>query len=203
MPEDMGLFEAIYTTRAIRKFRSDPIPSALLRRVLDAATQGPSGRNNQPWRFIVVRDPEQKRKVARIYEDGFFENRGRAAAENADKDPSAYLALHMDEAPVIVVVCTTVIRRSGLGAVTPFASSYPSVQNLLLAARALGLGGTITTNHMLRYEELMAALGVPEDRQIIALVPLGFPAESHGPKTRMSVEEIAFADTWDEPIVFD
>lgn len=203
MPDDMGLFEAIHTTRAIRRFTDAPVPPALLRRVLEAAAQGPSGMNSQPWRFIVVQSPEKRRAVGRLYEEGFFANRGEAARATADTNASAYLGLHMGDAPVIIVVTTYVGRRAGVGVVSSLASIYPGVQNLLLAARALGLGGTITTNHMLRHDELMAELGIPDDRQIVALVPLGFPAEPHGAKTRKPVEEVAFADTWGEPLLFD
>lgn len=203
MPDDMGLFEAIYTTRAIRRFTNDPVPPSLLRRVLEAAAQGPSGMNNQPWRFVVVQSQEKRSAVGRLYEEGFFANRGDAARATAEANSSAYLGLHMGDAPVIIVATTYIGTRPGVGAISGFASTYPGLQNLLLAARALGLGGTITTNHMLRHDEMKAELGIPEDRQIIALVPLGFPAEPHGPKSRKPIEEVAFADSWGEPLVFD
>jgi nitroreductase len=201
MPDDMGLFEAIYTTRAIRRFTDAPVPPSLLRKVLEAAAQGPSGMNRQPWRFIIIQSAEKRRAVGKLYEEGFFANRGDAERATADTNPSAYLALHMGDAPVIVVVTTYLGKRPGVGTVGAFASTYPGIQNLLLAARAVGLGGTITTNHMLRHDEMKAELGIPDERQIIALVPLGFPAESHGPKSRMPIEEVAFTDSWGEPLV--
>ena len=202
MSENFGLFEAIYTTRAIRRFKNKPVPLSLLHKVLDAANQGPSGVNNQPWRFVILRSTEQKKAVAQLYEDGFFENRGDEARLTENTNPSVHLALHMAEAPVIIVATTYISNRHEVAKLSAFASSYPSIQNLLLAARALGLGGTITTNHVLRHEEIKAQLALPEDRQIIALVPLGFPDQRHGPKTRNPVEEVCFSESWGQKFDF-
>lgn len=203
MHEDFGLFEAIYTTRAIRRFKDKPVPLNLLRKVLDAANQGPSGVNNQPWRFVILRNEQQKKIVAGLYEDGFFQNRGQDARLTEDTNPSVHLALHMAEAPVIIVATTYISNRHGVAKLSAFASSYPGIQNLLLAARALGLGGTITTNHILRHDEIKAVLELPEDRQIVALIPLGFPDQPHGPKTRNPVEQVCFSEIWGQKFEFE
>ena len=170
---------------------------------MEAATQGPSGVNNQPWRFIILRSHEKKSAIAQLYEEGFFQNRGDDARLTVDKNPSVYLALHMADAPIIIVATTYLSKRPGVGELSAFASTYPGIQNLLLAARALGLGGTITTNHMLRHEEMKKTLELPDDRQIVALIPLGYPDQPHGPKTRNPVEDVSFSEKWGQKFEFE
>ena len=207
MPDDFGLFEAIYTTRAIRKFKSDPVLPEVLHKVLEAATQGPSGINRQPWRFVAVLDQDLRRKVAAAHAEGYFSNARVAAREPDESNISDYLALHMDEAPVIILVCGPIMRGNrgptwgasptvGLGL---HAAIFPAVQNLLLAARGLGLGGVLTLNHRPREAALKEAFGIPDDVAVLAVIPLGYPAQKHGPKTRMPVEEVAFIDRWGNP----
>ena len=204
MPESMDLLEAIYTTRTIRKFTNDPVPPQLVRRVLEAATQAPSGINRQPWRFIVVEDPEVKRQVGDLYRDGYVANRKPEPGEE-ERNPSVHLAMHMAEAPVLIVACG-IMPPSDRSRIDPLVMTPPGVyaatQNLLLAARAFGLGGTVTTNHRWRESELRELLGVPEPHEVLGIIPLGYPAEKHGPKTRQPVEEVTSRDDWETPITF-
>ena len=204
MPESMGLLEAIYTTRAIRKFTNEPVPPELLRKVLEAATQAPSGINRQPWRFIILENSKTRRKVADLYRAGYMENRKPDLAE-AERNPSVYLAMHLVEAPVLIVVCG-LMPPGNRSRIDPLLMTPPGVyaatQNLLLAARAFGLGGTMTTNHRWRESDLRELLGVPEPHEILGIIPLGYPAEKHGPKTRQLVERVTFRDYWDIPITF-
>ena len=205
MTETTGLFEGMATTRSIRRFRPDPIPDDLLRSVLEAATWAPSGSNMQNWRLLVIRDPEKRRKIGELYGDAFqaFYPPERLAEET---DPSRrrmmagalHLAQHMGtEPPVLVLFC-----RDTPGA-NPFsrewirgASIYPAVENLLLAARASGLGGCLTTVHV-RYEpEVKALLGIPDGFDTYALVPLGYPRDKFGPVRRRPVEEVTYLDAW-------
>ena len=208
MPERVDFFDVVYTTRAIRKFRPDPVPPGLVRQVLEAATQAPSGANQQPWAFVVVHDPRLKRKLGEYYRDGFAAYRGvsiQQLEEEAEGSPNSYLAVHFCEAPVIVLVCSKHSVAAGDttgGAISTPASVFPAVQNLLLAARAVGLGGVLTTNHRFHHDEVKKFLGIPDDVTVFTMVPLGFPAQRHGRKSRQPVEEVTYQDRWGNPARF-
>ena len=159
MPNNFSLHNAIYTTRSIRKFKPDPIPHDTIRLILEAGTQGPSGKNIQPWRFIVVQGPKQKKQLARLYSEAFFENRP-SEIDDPDTNASAYLARNLDKAPAIIVVCAPVTQPTGIGQIGPFASTFPAIQNMLLTARAHGMGGTITINHVFRHEDVVERTAV-------------------------------------------
>jgi nitroreductase len=198
----MELFKALHTQRAIRRFKSDPVPDELVRRVLDAAIRAPSGGNSQPWVFLVLKDADLKSRVGAFYKQG-WDHAGLSRLAT-DPDPSrarvyssaSYLAERMGEASVLILVC---VRGSG-GRVstTSGASIYPAVQNLMLAAMGLGLGTVLTTVHRHREAEIKALLGIPQDVDTVALVPMGYPAEGvrFGPTRRRPLEEVAFRDTW-------
>ena len=212
MSEEIGLLAGMSTTRSIRRFKPDPIPDDLLRSVLEAATWAPSGSNTQNWRLFVVRDPEKRRQIGEIYRKGFFQfyPAERLASET---DPSrqrmmtgaVYLAETLGtEPPVLVLFCQ---NRPDPGSGSPSSrnpwtrgsSIYLAVQNLLLAARASGLGGCLTTVHLLFEAESKAVLGIPEDVDTFALVPLGYPRDRFGPLRRKPVEDVTYLDTWDAP----
>lgn len=206
MTENIGLLEGMATTRSIRRFRPDPIPDDLLRSVLKAATWAPSGSNLQNWRILVVREAEKRRQIGELYRAAFYEfyPRERLASET---DPvqrrmmagAVHLADHMDtEPPVLVVFCrdTPTIGPSGYRVWARGASVYPAVQNLLLAARASGLGGCLTNLH-LRYEaEVKDVLRIPDGFDTYALVPLGYPRDKFGPLRRRPVEEVTYLNAW-------
>lgn len=204
MIEAMSLHEAIFTTRAIRRFSQEPIPAGILRQVLEAATQAPSGRNSQPWHFVVVQESEQKEILGTLYKEAFFENRPSEINE-PDSNSSVYLARNLGKAAAIIAVCAPNSNPSGLGAIRTFASIFPAIQNMLLTARSLGLGGNITINHILRHEEIKESLKIPADKQIIALIPMGYPGapEKHGPKRRKSVIEVSWSENWGAPLAFE
>jgi nitroreductase len=200
-------FDVIYSTRAIRRFKPDPVPQDLMRRVIEAATQAPSGGNTQPWRFLVVRDPAIKAKLGDAYLRGFSDYSGKSADQlraETTESPNADLAVHFGEAPVVVVVCAEFRPSPGdsTGMVGQPSSLYPAVQNMLLTARALGLGGVLTTNHRFYEKDIKAALGIPDNVVIFTMVPMGYPRGRHGPKTRQPVEEVSFSDRWDGAPVF-
>ena len=186
---ELSLFEAIHTQRAIRHFKPDPVDDALIERMIDAATKAPSARNVQPWRFIVVRDGETKARLGAIF-DELGQNRPGGAP---DRMPWA-------EVPVLIVVCSEGSFGEGVAAATAMdASIYPAVQNLLLAARALGLGTVLTTRWKQREAELRPLLGVPESVSIHAIVPTGWPATRFGRTTRRSVAEVTFGERYGTP----
>ena len=214
MASEMGLFEAMYTMRAIRKFKPDPVPDDVLRQVLEAAGQAPSGGNRQPWRFIVIRSKEGKKQMSEIALQA-QQRAEEARRTGADRRPvpvpgtgggGGSFAEMLADVPVIVIVCAQRPASEGPWTVGPFGQTYPAVQNLLLAARALGLGGTITTGYRWMESEVKEWLGLPEGIDSTCLVPLGYPlgtdGERHGKKTRKHIEELVYEEHWGQPISF-
>jgi nitroreductase len=200
MPEEIGLFEAMYSQRAIREFKPDPVPDELVRRLIEAATKAPSGSNRQDWRFLVIRDSETKRKIGEYYNQARSSRYGAGApASNIParrRAASDYMAEHLHDVPVLILAC--IQHNGGPTNMSRGGSIYPAVQNILLAARGLGLGSVITSLHK-RYEnEIKELLGIPEDVETAALLPIGFPAEGarYGPTRRAPVEEVTFYDRW-------
>lgn len=215
---EIGLYEAMRTTRAVRRLRPDPIPDDVLRRVLEAASWGPTGGNVQPWRVIAVRDAAKKRALQALYLplwDAYAKgHRGRLAGlptevlarQERMLQAADHLARHLHEAPVILVFCfepgAMAITDAGLGrpSVVGGASVYPSVQNALLACRAEGLGCTLTTLLCAKEPEVKALLGIPDGFGTCAAVPIGWPASrGHGPIRRRGIDRLAFLDTWGAP----
>jgi nitroreductase len=203
MADEIGLFEAIQTQRALRYIRPDPLPDALIRKVLEAGIRAPSGGNQQRWRFIVIKDPATKRWIQERYRatDRPAHAPPRDPGETrtmARNDAAAeHLAEHLHEVPVLILCC---IQHDGSpGDIQRGASIYPAVQNMLLAARGLGLASVLTTRPRRGFErEIKARLGIPDNVDTAALLPLGYPAEGHryGPTNRRPVEEVTFAETW-------
>ena len=208
MTESADLFEIIQTTRAMRRLRPDPVPDALIAKVLQAGVCAANGGNTQRWRFLVVKDPQIKRAVQVWYKRAFDEvigpryvnsppppgvSRERYLRQHAAVE---YLTDHFHEAPVWIVACL-----QGNAAPTRWdgASVYPAVQNMLLAARALGLGATLTTRHLLYEKETEAALGLPPDVHSYAILPIGHPMGRFGPVRRAPLFEVVFAERWGEP----
>src|SRR5215471_19316812 len=173
MPDETranDLFEIIRTTRSMRRLKTDPVPNELIRKILEAGTCAPSGGNMQRWRFLVIRDPQVKQTVGALYRRAWDETvapRYRSgepppgtSRERFDRMLAAaeHLAHHIHEAPVWIVPCL----QGDAPTRTAGSSIYPAVQNMLLAARALGLGATLTTLYLLTFEkEAEAALGLP------------------------------------------
>jgi nitroreductase len=224
---ELDVFEAMHTARAMRRFKSDPVPEALITRILDAAIRAPSAGNAQHWAFVVVRDAEQRRRLGAIYRkasdiaSAMYAARGRPPHLSETQfrrlmTSGAFLWDHMAEAPVILVPCQTQPRLPSPDALPAdirarFAdeqryverirgsSIYPAVQNVILACRALGLGTTITTNHIRCEDEVKVVLEVPDDVATFALMPIGYPLDPFGPVTRRPVAEVTHADRWAEP----
>ncbi|PKB79698.1 MAG: hypothetical protein BZY88_12015 [SAR202 cluster bacterium Io17-Chloro-G9] len=198
MAEGIDLFEAIDTQRAIRYFRPDPVPDELITRLLQAAIKGPSGGIRQGWGFIVIRDQEIRRKIGDLYRTGSnFEIRpDMTAQERRVYTAAQHLEDHMDDVPVLILACIQGDPSSPVSG----ASIFPAVQNILLAARGLGLGSALTTRQTRFEAEIKSMLGIPENVVTAALLPVGFPAEGsrYGPTRRRPLEEVAFSDRWGE-----
>ena len=204
-----SLLEGIATTRAIRRYTQDPIPEDDLATILWHATRAPSGSNRQPFRFLVLRDGptavEAKAVLgrsfremwqAKVAHDRYDEGTGADASS-----PKARMARtmqhfvdHFEETPVVVLPCLVRYRDPNP---TEGASIYPACQNLLLAARALGYGGVMTTWHQLVEDELRELAGIPEGVGIAATIPLGKPVGHHGPVRRRPLGELVYDDRWD------
>jgi nitroreductase len=212
---EIGLYEAMRTTRAVRRLRPDPVPDDVLRRVIEAATWAPSGGNRQGWRIVAVRDAEKKRRLRDFYR-GPWERYARGQRHQLERLPAEarakgeralraadYLAEHLDTAPVILVFCFNpellAITDLSLGrpSVVGGGSLYPAVQNLLLACRAEGLGCVLTTLLCLSEAEIRPLLEIPEPWATYAFVPIGYPiGTGHGPVARKPPEEMAYLDRW-------
>lgn len=216
MEETPDFFTVVDTQRAIRRFTAQPVPDAVIHRILLAATRAPSARGAEPWGFVVVRDADLRGKIGELYATAWKAADEWTTATDADRDLREQphyermmravreLAGHLAEAPVLIACCLD-HRRLGpiaagggtlLSPVAAYASIFPAVQNLLLAARALGVGSTLTTLHRTFEEPLKALLDVPAEVEIAALVPLGYPAGRFAPTRRAPVEEIAFRERW-------
>jgi nitroreductase len=175
--------------RAIRTFTDADVPEALVAQVLTAAIHGPSGSNTQPWHFIVIRDPAVKQAISEVYEEA------RAAAYGAIPPPAGGARQPLSAAPVLIVACVNT-PASGRAGFQTGASIYPSVQNLMLAARALGLGTVLTTLHRRRKARIHEILGIPDHIESAAIIPLGWPDREYGPNRRPALERFVMRDRW-------
>jgi nitroreductase len=215
LPPDQAdlVLGAIATTRAVRRYRPEPIPTEDLSRILFAATRAPSGSNRQPTRFVVLRDSGTARAAkgligdaarriwaAKRVEDGY--DRGTGADPSSPKARTAATMQHFverfEDIPVVVLV--TALRHRPGPDETIGASIYPACQNLLLAARALGYGGVMMTWHRAVESELRELLRIPEDVFLAATITLGRPQGGHGPVRRMPLETVVYEDGWERAV---
>jgi nitroreductase len=191
----MPLGEAIFSLRAIRRLKPDPIPDAAIRDILEAAIRAPNGGNVQPWHFLVVKDTALRQRFSPLYHEAWWAKRHDAGIRGPEDLPRHYypamrLAEEIGQAPVLILVCATA-KGSG-----PMGSVIPAVQNLLLAARALGIGGTITTLHPQVEERVHELFGIPPTAQVVYCIPLGYPRGHFGPNQRKPLPEVSSYDSW-------
>ncbi len=198
---DLPIGEAMYTQRAIRKFKPDPISDEQLKLILDAASKAPSGGNYPFARFLVIRDPARIRAFGELYREAWWAKRregpGWTKIEDIPKTDKTFLAAaqladEMGRAPVVVLAFSAV--RGDLGH-----SVLPAVQNLLLAARALGIGTTLTTLHddvMPRVEKMF---DIPDTAQFYCCIPMGYPRGTFGTTVRLPTSETTFWNGWMQP----
>jgi nitroreductase len=206
-PNTNDLFEIIRTTRSMRRLKPDPVPNELIRKILEAGTCAPSGGNMQRWCFLVIRDAVIKRTVGAYYKRAWDEQvapryRSGEPAPGTSRerflrllDAAEHLAAHIHEAPVWIVPCL----KGGTPTRTSGSSIYPAVQNMLLAARALGLGATLTTLYLQFEQEAEAALGLPPGVHSYALLPIGYPVGRFGPVRRVPLADVVFENRWGQP----
>jgi nitroreductase len=194
----MAVGEAMFTQRSIRRLRPDPIPAEDLELLFEAAARAPSGGNRQPGRFLVLTDPDLIREFGALYREAWWAKRRdekrpwtrreEIPAEDRGSVAAARLADEITEAPCIVLALST-----GKGQAS---SVLPSVQNLMLAARALGIGSVPTTLHAQVLERVYALLGIPADMEFHLCIPLGYPRGQFGPTQRRPAAETTYLNRW-------
>ena len=199
MTEEIGLFEALSTTRAIRRLKPDPVPVELIRQVCEYGTYAPNGGNRQPWKFVAVFDQDKRAFIAEKYLAAFSHYIGPAVeAAKADDYPDAkrrnmkaaiYLAEHLHEAPVHLLVAGWTRRGEPLNQ-----ALFPAIQNILLACRGLGLGASLTTVHRAYGEEIDGLVGLSAKTPSVALIPIGWPIGKYGKPTRRPIDDCFFVD---------
>lgn len=197
----MPLGEAIFTQRSIRRFRPDPIPMEDLRLVIESAVRAPNGGNRQIARFLVVTDRDRIQKFGALYREAWWAKRkdekGWTKPEDIPPDEKTYrsasvLAEEMKDVPCVVLA---------YGMPPGWANSViPAVQNMMLAARALGIGSIPTTLHPSVMDRVHALFGIPKDAVFHFCIPLGYPRGTFGPNVRRPTSETTFLDRWDGPV---
>jgi nitroreductase len=186
----------------MRHLRPDPIPDRTVRELLHAATCAPSPGNSQGWDFVVVREEALRRELAAILRDGV---RPLLPPVPTDGDPARRRLLasahHLLDTALEVPLWILVCGRPVYPAAAPStdwigAAVYPAAQNVLLAARGLGLGATFTTWHMPSEKAVRALLGIPDDARIAVSIPVGYPDRPFGPVRRKPLEEVVHWEKW-------
>jgi nitroreductase len=198
-----SVFEAMFTQRAIRRFRQEPVPEELILKVVEAATKAPNGNNRQPWGWIVVQDEEKKKAIAEVMRQrvgpetrlgSYFRRPPEDASKKRMLDGALNMAENLERVPALVIPCLYPADQP-LSFQTG-STIYLAVQNFMLAARAVGLGTVFTAFQAAMEPELRALLNIPEDAFPVALIPLGFPEGKFGPTRRRPPEEVTHWDGW-------
>ncbi len=206
--DELSIHDAIHTLRAMRRLRPDPVPEAEIRYVIEAATQAASATNAQQWAFVVVRDAERRRRVGELYRE-IAEKLVRPMLDEGSGLPEETrkvyghawgLAERMVEVPAMIVAC---MREPVAGEAISahaafFGSIFPAVQNLMLAARARGLGTTLTTLHLAEEKRFKEILDIPESVQTVAMIPIGYPTGKWKTPVRRQIGEVTHWDRWGE-----
>lgn len=211
MSQEMGLFDAIYHTRAMRRLDTREVPEELLLKLIDAANQAPSGSNMQNGRWLIVRDPAVKQSLAELNRQGVeayigpqVESPGGLPHQSEAKRKRMINAVlwqmeHLHEVPALILACLEYGEKVEGSAILRGAGSiWPGVQNLLLAARALELGAAPTTLALGDQSSVRKVLNLPDTMAALCLIPVGYPLGKFGPVTRKPVEEIVRFDQWSE-----
>jgi nitroreductase len=211
----MDIMEALYTTRAMRRVTTEPVPADVQAAILDAAVRAPSGGNTQNWRFLLVDDPAVKGAVAPLYRDGMsqlwetvYADRLAAAAAAPD-DPESiqmlkvqrsaqHLADHFEDVPLFLFAFVQYDPTGG--------SIYPAVWSAMLAARAHGVGSSLTS--LLGFfhpKETLEILGVPEGEGwlMACCVSFGYPTGRWGVAARRPAHEVSYRNRWGAPVGFE
>ncbi len=202
MPSEMSLLDGINSLRSVRKFKPDSIPEDKLRMILKSASKAASGSNMQPWEFVVVRDTKLKTRLKepmlRTWLQRLAGGSGMSARMRDVYDEATEMLRNTEKVPVIIYCCVD-LNRIGKSEEVRYASIYPAVQNLMLAAHAQGLATCLTVHGSTptRGEpEVKKILGIPEHVKIACLIYLGYPTVRLGPPRRKPIEKFVHYDHW-------
>ena len=202
---ELSVHEAIYTLRAMRRLKTDPIPEEDLCYIVEAATMACSPGNSQAWEFLVVTDLQQKERVAGVYRElgnRIIKDDVLASGRLDDDTEKVYknamvLVENMQQAPALVLCCLNGQAEDGeIYQSSYYGGIYPAIQNLMLAARAKGIGSTMTTLHKAREQDVKDIFNIPEDVSTIALIPLGYPEGRWGRPKRRPQAEVTHWNSW-------
>ena len=209
--DNPSFFDLVGNVRAMRRLKTDPVPRELIERVLEAGVQAPSGQNTQPWAFLALTSPDEKRWFADHYREAIESRSGGPVAPDPNDNSRrarqmramSYQIEHMYEFPVLLVVCGVrdwpfrVPESERVGLAPPnYGAVYPCVQNMLLACRALGLGAALTTTHQMFEKEMHERFGIPESYGVVVTMPIGYPMGHFGPVRRKPATGVTYYDTW-------
>jgi nitroreductase len=197
----MDVFEALETARAMRYLKPDPVPRALLEKLIWGATRASSPGNSQGWEFVVVEERAAKERLgAAVRERMGAGIRAMPAASGVQRRMlagAAHLLEHFAEVPAWIVVCgRKIYPPQAPSEAMVWSTVYPAGQNLIVTARALGLGATFTTFHLAAEREFRDVLGIPPDVLLGVSVAVGWPARPHGPVHRKPVAEVTHWGRW-------
>jgi nitroreductase len=202
MPGEMTVLDGISSLRSVRKFKPDPVPEDKIRIILESASKAASGSNTQPWEFVVVRDATMKahlmEPMLRTWLERLAGTPGMSPRMGDVYEEATEMLRNTEKVPVIIYCCVE-LNRVGRSEEVRYASIYPAVQNLMLAAHALGLGTCLTVHGSTSTRgepEVKKILGIPENVKIACLVYLGYPAVRLGHPKRKLVEKFVHNDRW-------
>ena len=212
MEVNQDVFEVMSTMRAMRGLKLDEIADDVIVKILQAGTWAPNGQNQQPYRFVVVRDEGKKKFFGIHYAEAMrvrFSKNMPSDEDNSSNARNIRVAMKfggkVHEAPVLIVICGlrdwpfAIPEKQRTGLAPPsYASVYPCIQNILIACRALGIGASLTTMHQVFEHDLCNCLSVPKSYGIVAVIPIGYPTGKFGPVGRKDVSELTYYDTWTE-----
>ena len=205
---EMPLVDAMETQRSVRRLRTDAVDDDTILRVIELATKAPTSGGEQRWEFVVVRDPDVKHQLARLNRQAWsvYRRLRAGAGRRHDAATSAEIAEavqwqadHFEEVPVVVVACLhgrSPVLAPPVLASRWYGSAYPAVQNLLLAARAVGLGATLTTLPLWSTTLARRTLGLPSKVTPVAVIPMGWPEDGYGPRARKPVADVVHLDRY-------
>ena len=206
----MDFFEVVHTQRSIRRFKPDPVPREAIWKIIDAAIRAPSGSNLQEWIWLVIQDQAKREIIAQALREAYLPEGGlhelQRNARQLENPGRRRMMLNAAEfmsnvaaAPVLIIPCIFAITSPTTDARHLLAGSsiYGAVQNMMLAARAQGLGTVLTTFNTYIEETLRKEFHLPEDAVPVCVVPVGYPdGQRFGPTTRKPPEEVTFWDDW-------
>ena len=205
MTQTNDIYEVMQTQRAIRRWTDEAVEAEVIERILQAACWAPSGSNLQPWGFLVVTDDGKRERLAAAIRASFAARMPNRPNPDELPDPTQRRMLkgafnlfdNFAAAPVWIIPCLVRAESPTADGLLAGSSIYPSIQNLMLAARAEGLGTVLTTPQDGIIDELREELGLPDQARPVAIIPMGHPAANFGPVTRKPLESFLHWNGWD------